>query len=74
MGTLLSLATAAYGWTFDLTLALVGLIPAFICCPAPPIPIRWLGLILAYGLLDGVLLFTSMPQISGQDQHGCSGS
>jgi len=61
--TLISLATAAYGWTFDLTLALVGLIPAFYHLishsPAP----RRLGLILAYGILDGVLLFTSMPQI-----------
>jgi len=61
--TLISLATAAYGWTFDLTLALVGLIPAFYHLishsPAP----RRLGLILAYGLLNGILLFTSMPQI-----------
>ncbi len=61
--TLISLATAAYGWTFDLTLALVGLIPAFYHLishsPAP----RRLGLILAYGILNGILLFTSMPQI-----------
>jgi hypothetical protein len=61
--TLISLATAAYGWTFDLTLALVGLIPAFYhLIPHSPAP-RRLGLILAYGILDGVLLFTSMPQV-----------
>ncbi len=63
MWTMLSLATAAYGWTFDLTLAIAGLVPAFLRWPAPPIPLRWLGLILIHGLLDGILLFTSWPQI-----------
>lgn len=63
MWTMLSLATTAYGWTFDMTLAIAGLVPAFLRWPAPPIPLRWLGLILIYGLLDGILLFTSWPQI-----------
>ncbi len=60
---LLSVATAAYGWTFDFPVTLVALIPALIWL----VEIRQrpvaVALLAAYLVIDAISLFTSLYQI-----------
>ncbi len=59
---LVSVTTAAYGWSFDLVVALVALIPALIRLLETRHRLKAVALLLAYVVVDAISLFTSLAQ------------
>ncbi|MGC9083371.1 MAG: hypothetical protein ACP5ME_09355 [Anaerolineae bacterium] len=60
---LVSTVTAAYGWSFDLVVVLVALIPALIRLLEVRQRPAAISLLAAYFIVDGISLFTSFVQI-----------
>ncbi len=61
--TLVSLVTAAYGWIFDLLLALIGLLPLLLRLLTGPRSRGSIALLALYAIIQAVLFATTWDQI-----------